>query len=656
MNRPVRLAVLSALLVLRPILLWAGPAIFLDGAKTSEPISPYLYGQFLEHVGRSIQGGLWAEMLEDRKFLHPVTPAYDPWGTRDDREWGSGPYRVLKASPWKILGPAGSLSMLADGPAGSRPSPRIGLPGDGTPAGLTQDGLALEKARSYSGRAVIFGDRTAGPIEVRLTLDDGTVLRRSLPDPGSAPETHEFAFTAPAQADNASFSIVGLGRGSFSVRSLSLMPADNLNGWRRDAVGLLRDLGATVYRWPGGNFVSGYDWRDGIGPRDERPPRPNPAWAGVESNDVGIHEFLDLTRLLGAEPYVAVNMGLGTPEEAAALVEYANASTRTALGRLRAQNGRPPPFGVSWWGVGNEMFGNWQLGFMPVARYVKKHNQAALAMKAADPSIRLVAVGDSGSWDRAMLENCAARMDLLSEHIYAREDPDPVRHTRGLAAAIRKVAEYARRDRRAIPGLAARDIRIAMDEWNYWYGPYLHGELGVRYHLKDALGVARGLHEFFRNSDIFFMANYAQTVNALGAVKVSRSSAALDATALPLLLYRREFGTIPIRISSQPPGLDVAAAWSGDRTALTVAIVNPGAGAAGFSLDWRGPPLENTARRWIISGGGNPESFNEPGRPPSVTITRQDVALSDGALETPAFSISLYRVRTRPSGAGESPR
>ena len=100
----------------------------------------------------------------------------------------------------------------------------------------------------------------------------------------------------------------------------------------------------------------------------------------------------------------------------------------------------------------------------------------------------------------------------------------------------------------------------------------------------------------------------------------------------------------------------MAAAWSGDRTALTVAIVNPGAGAAGFSLDWRGPPLENTARRWIISGGGNPESFNEPGRPPSVTITRQDVALSDGALETPAFSISLYRVRTRPSGAGESPR
>jgi alpha-L-arabinofuranosidase len=149
------------------------------------------------------------------------------------------------------------------------------------------------------------------------------------------------------------------------------MPADNIDGWRQDVVDLLKQLDAPIYRWPGGNFVSGYNWQDGIGLRDKRPPRKNPAWKGVESNDVGSDETMQLMKLLHAEPYVALNIGLGGIQEAANEIQYFNGSVDTPMGKLRAENGHPKPYGVKYWAVGNEMYGDWQLGHMPLAEYVQ---------------------------------------------------------------------------------------------------------------------------------------------------------------------------------------------------------------------------------------------------------------------------------------------
>jgi len=264
----------------------------------------------------------------------------------------------------------------------------------------------------------------------------------------------------------------------------SLMPGDNIDGWRKDTVALLQQLGAPIYRWPGGNFVSGYDWHDGIGPRDQRPPRKNPAWTGVESNDVGIHEYMDLMGLIQAEPYVSVNTGLGTVDNVAEEVQYCNGQPDTPLGKLRAQNGHPAPYGVKWWAVGNEMFGNWQLGHMPLDQYVLKHNQVADAMWKADPAIRLVAVGSIGQWDETMLKLCSQDMTLMSEHVYVKEKTDVPAHVAQLADEIRRVADAHREYNRSIPELNGKTIRVAMDEWNYWYGNYLYGELGVQYHLE----------------------------------------------------------------------------------------------------------------------------------------------------------------------------
>ncbi len=624
----------------------AGMAIQLDPHKTGAPISKYIYGQFIEHLGNCLYGGLWAEMVADRKFYYPITDDFHPRGTDEDKFWGSGPFHYLNATPWQVIGLAGTVRMETNRPYVGDHSPAIQLPGDGTFAGISQSGLGVLKGKEYTGHIVLAGDATALPIQVRLVLSNGVVVTESLEKISADYESHPLRFTAPASSDDARLEIVSQGRGTFKIGTLSLMPADNLLGWRRDVVALLKQLDSPIYRWPGGNFVSGYNWRDGIGDRDRRPPRKNPAWKGVESNDVGSDETMQLMGLIGAEPYVALNTGLGGAEEAANEVEYFNGAKDTPMGRLRAQNGHPEPYGVKYWAMGNEMFGDWQLGHMPLSEYVKKNNQVADAIWKVDPKGQLVAVGDIGGWSRTMLAECGDHMSFMSEHIYVREKTNVVAHARQLADEIHRVATAHRQYNREIPGLAARNIRVAMDEWNYWYGPYLYGELGVRYHMKDALGVAEGLHEYFRNSDLFFMANYAQTVNVIGCIKTTSTAAAFETTGLVLELYRRHYGTIPMEVSGPTGNLDITAAWTEDQKAITLAIVNPGPGTESVSVDFGGVVVKLDAVRWMISNP-DPESYNEPGQPPKVTIKQDRVNVKDLVFAVPPCSVNLYRLQVR---------
>jgi alpha-N-arabinofuranosidase len=527
-------------------------------------------------------------------------------------------------------------------------APEIDLAGMGRPSGLGQAGLALLPNARYSGRIVMAGDSTAGPIEVSLVWgarasDRQTVTFKSFDE---RYRSFPITFTAAAATQDGRLEITSRGKGTFRVGAVSLMPANNVEGFRPDVLALLRELNAPVYRWPGGNFVSGYNWRDGLGDPDRRPPRKNPAWKGVEHNDVGIHEFMALCRLIGTEPYIAVNSGLGDAVAAADEVEYVNGGASTPMGRLRAQNGRAEPFTCRWWSIGNEMYGDWQIGHMPLADYVKKHATFAAAMRAKDPAIELIAVGDVGAWDEAMLAGNAGNMSLISEHFYVQEAPDLMSHVAQVPREIRRIAEAHRRYRQTIPALAGKNIRVALDEWNYWYGPHLYGELGTRYFLKDALGIAAGIHEYARQSDIVFMANYAQTVNVIGAIKTTKTAAAFETTGLVLKLYRAHFGQIPVAVGGAPEPLDVAAAWREDGTVLTLSIVNPTGDTQGLALQITGAVFAPTAMLRRISGT-DPKAFNEPGKPPAVMIQETaNVAVGD-RITLPPMSISIYELRAR---------
>jgi len=316
------------------------------------------------------------------------------------------------------------------------------------------------------------------------------------------------------------------------------------------------------------------------------------------------------------------------------------------MGALRAKNGDPEPFNVRYWCIGNEMFGSWQLGHMRLEHYVRKHNWVVDKMREVDPDIVPIASGNAGSWSEGLLRSCADHIDLIAEHFYCQEKSNLIEHTSQIADNIKRKVEFHQQLRQKLDSLKGKDIRIAMTEWNYWYGPHLFGELGTRYFHKDGLGIARGLHQYFRHSDIIFLANYAQTVNVIGCIKTSKTAAAFETTGLVLKLYRHHFGTLPVAISGDAYPLDVAAAWTAERKALTVAVVNPTNQEKELSVHIQGARFARTGQLWQIAHS-DPMAYNEPGKEPQVVIQEKKVSNMTDRLSVPSLSISLYKLPVR---------
>ncbi|HHS96964.1 MAG TPA: alpha-N-arabinofuranosidase, partial [Chloroflexi bacterium] len=613
----------------------------IDAEETGAPISPYIYGAFIEHQGRCIYGGIWAEMLQDRKFYYPVE-YYFPWGL----ERGHSPWRAI---PFDTV-----VAMDTGNVFVGEHTPRIDL--DGRKArGLRQDGLGLVAGREYEG--YVFLAARDGPVEAEVRLVWGPAPEdQQTVSLGSVPEEYTrfpFRFTAGADTDDGRLEIVGRGTGSLYIGTASLMPADNVEGMRTDVLGLLKGLGFTVYRWPGGIFVNDYNWREAVGDRDRRPPRLNTAyWSEVvESNDFGPDEFMALCRLVGAEPYVVVSAtGSDDAQMAAEEVEYLNGGPDTPMGRLRAANGHPEPYHVRFWGVGNEMW-----GFADIDEYIEQHNRIAEAMRAVDPSIQIVGVGGlefeglepGETWTESMLAHSADRMDLISEHFYGGSSPVLTEHAASIAQGTREIVAAHRRYREQIPALQGRDVRLALDEWNYFWGDRdeIYGEAAPRYYLRDALGIARGLHEVFRNSDLVYMVNI-HPVNVHGQIKTTQTEAAVEATGLVVGLYRNHFGTLPVAVRGDVGPLDVVAAWNEGRTALTVGVVNPTEYTHTLRLVLEGATWADGGRRWLISGS-DPWAYNEPGRPPEVTVQEEPLDGTPDRLAVPPMSVVLFEVPTR---------
>jgi alpha-N-arabinofuranosidase len=315
--------------------------------------------------------------------------------------------------------------------------------------------------------------------------------------------------------------------------------------------------------------------------------------------------------------------------------------------------------------VGNEMFGPWQLGFMQMSHYTQKHNLVAEAMWKVDPTLKLTAVGDLTTINKAhdpdqaksgktcshiMLEECADHMTLLSEHFYRGRVPwtqegrtDVNTHVGMMRDSIRQKSEGHRTLQASLPNLKGRIVPIAMDEWNFWHRESAYGELGCIYELQDGLGIAAGLHEYYRNSDLIQMAHYAQTVNVIGAIKTSRIAAEMETTGLVLQLYRARYGTTPLVLSQEFAPYDVAAALTADGRTLTLSVVNPTASPIELKLDFGATPAAGAATRWHITGA-NAEAHNTPGKPRVVDITETANVSTAAPLAVPALSCALFAI------------
>jgi alpha-L-arabinofuranosidase len=314
------------------------------------------------------------------------------------------------------------------------------------------------------------------------------------------------------------------------------------NGFRKDVLTEIRQLGVPIIRYPGGNFVSGYNWLDGVGPKQNRPRTLDKAWNTLESNQFGTNEFLSWCKAVGSEPLMGLNLGTGTPEEAAALVEYCNVEKGTRWSDLRRQHGVPDPYKVQHWCLGNEMDGPWQIGHMTAAEYGLKAADAARQMRYVDPSLKLIACGSSGpfmptylEWDREVLEHCYEYVDGLSLHRYFGNNARDTGGDSSKYLALNLLMERQIAETVAVCDLvrgrkrSAKKLWLSFDEWNVWYrttsgdavnghrqeAPHLLEEI---YNLEDALLVGALINSLLRNADRVKLACLAQLVNVIAPI------------------------------------------------------------------------------------------------------------------------------------------
>lgn len=315
-------------------------------------------------------------------------------------------------------------------------------------------------------------------------------------------------------------------------------PLSDDRGFRKDVLGLLRELRLGVLRWPGGNFASNYHWTDGIGRKEDRPVRPELAWGGTEPNRFGTDEYLAYCAELGTEPYICLNMGTGTLAEALDWVDYCNGRRATHWAECRRRNGHPQPYGVTYWGLGNEMYGDWQVGAMSAAEYVAEAARWARALKMLDPAIQLVSCGKSGwnEWDRIVIDGTADLVGYHSIHIYTGSEDywtnvlQPHQAERGIRSADALIKRASYRHKIDDPP------KIAFDEWNVWYRK-MTADLAERYTFADALAVGTFLNIFIRNADSVKMANLAQMVNAIAPIVATTRTATVQPIYYPFLLH-----------------------------------------------------------------------------------------------------------------------
>jgi alpha-L-arabinofuranosidase len=455
------------------------------------------------------------------------------------------------------------------------------------------------------------------------------------------------------------------------------------NGFRTDVLAALKPLGMPVIRYPGGNYVSCHDWQDGIGPRADRPARPDFAWRSVETNQFGTDEFMDWCRALGTTPMMAVNLGTAGAAQAAQLLEYCNLPAGTAWADRRKANGHAEPYGVKLWCLGNEMDGDWQAGHVPADVYAQRARQAAGLMKGLDPSIQTIACGSSDrslatylQWDRQVLEHCWDYVDYISAHRYSRNDRQDSGWFLAEGVEIDRILQdyagllsYVRGVKRS-----SRQVYLSFDEWNVWYrargGAHENGRwqraphlLEEAYNLEDALVCAQYLNAFIRRADVVKVACIAQIVNVIAPVMTRPEGLLLQTIYHPMALFSQH---LPVGAVSLVPALTGPTYRAGERGVVPMldasAGYDPGTGTAVAFLVNRGvgTPLTvdlhlddrtvEEALRVEVLGGADVKLGNTWEQPDQVRPVPGRATLEQGAarVTVPGAGLAVITMATRP--------
>ncbi|MGV3613883.1 MAG: alpha-N-arabinofuranosidase [Fimbriimonas sp.] len=447
--------------------------------------------------------------------------------------------------------------------------------------------------------------------------------------------------------------------------------ADDM-GCRQDVMAALRRLKFTAMRYPGGNFVSGYHWTDGVGPRERRPRVRDLAWQSIETNEFGTDEFAELARRMDWTPMMAVNLGTGTPEEARNWLEYCNIDGGSRWADLRREHGHEKPHNFKLWCLGNEMDGPWQIGHVPAETYAIQAQQTARMMKMCDPSIELVVCGSCApelptylEWDRKVLEHVREEVEYLSLHRYVGNEDDDTPNYLAVTASIDRQIEATDAICQSVyhTRKTKRRVYLSCDEWNVWYrarhGEHVDGKgkfapplLEEIYNLEDALVAAGFLNSFIRHADSVKIANLAQIVNVIAPIFTRGDEMMLQTIFYAIEMYANRRTGVSLQTVVDGPSyetrrygranyLDTSAILDGDQ--LHVFLVNR-------SLDEPMDVQIKLADASVVSlvnadfiSGDDPKAVNSFEHPHRVqSCSHEDVSFKDGVATVSLPPLCVY--------------
>ncbi|MEO6713462.1 MAG: alpha-L-arabinofuranosidase C-terminal domain-containing protein [Mycobacteriales bacterium] len=452
------------------------------------------------------------------------------------------------------------------------------------------------------------------------------------------------------------------------------------DGFRKDVIALVQEMGVTIVRYPGGNFLSGYDWKDGVGPVESRPQRLDLAWHSLESNEFGLDEFMKWSKIAGIEPMMANNLGTGTLKDALQLLEYCNSDAPSAMAAYRAQNGNSEPHGVKVWCLGNEMDGPWQLGHKSGDDYGKLAADVARGMRQMDPDVELVACGSShrqmptfGAWEEQVLDHTYDLVDHVSMHAYYENNYDDLQSflvsSTDLDAFITDICAVA--DSVKARKRSDKVITFSLDEWNVWYlsriqkilplptwekGPALSED---DYTVADAVVVGNLLVSVLRRADRVKMACLAQLVNTIGTIRAEAGGEAWRQTSFyPFSLTARHARgeSLVTRVVSptlqtgkfgEVDAIDAIATVDDKAKEAAFFLVNRSAGdTIDVTLDLRGFAGFEVLEHVVLSDP-DPLRTNTVAEPTAVTPTTQECSAEGAAisLTLPPVSWNMVRVK-----------
>ncbi len=452
------------------------------------------------------------------------------------------------------------------------------------------------------------------------------------------------------------------------------------DGFRTDVMNVVKKLGVPIVRYPGGNFVSGYNWLDGVGPKKDRPVVLDKAWNTIETNQFGTNEFMTWCKAAGTKPLMGLNLGTGTPEQAAALVEYCNVEKGTEWSDLRRKHGYPEPYHVEHWCLGNEMDGPWQIGHMSATEYGFKAADAARQMRYVDPTLKLIACGSSGplmptylEWDREVLEQCYPYVDGLSLHRYFGNTPQETGGDSAKYVALNLAMEQQIEETLAVCDMvrgrhhSPKQLWLSFDEWNVWYrertGDAVNGHRKIAphmleevYNLEDALLVGGLVNSLLRHADRVKIACLAQLVNVIAPIMTNEDGLYLQTIYYPYswgLHYAR--GSVLNILTESPtyeasdmgsvPYLDIAGTIAGDG-AVTLFILNRDlSNSHVVEVNWEDRTPGGVVAAHVLTGNDLKavNSFAEPRNVVPQEIAKPSISGGRSRFEVPARSYTVVQ-------------